>query len=237
MKNERTKKFLLLCAVIFGTVVVIAIIYGMSGAFFKQLFILLRNGDEDAIYDYINGQTRWVGMVSVVILCILQVASIILPSLVIHIAAALIYNWPIAFILCWVGFVLGNALVFAVARLFGNAITDLFNIQNTSWIMNAINSAHPAFVVALACMVPGLPNGIIPYVAARSKITFHHYVFAVAVSSWPQIMLNCMAAYFFKTGDYFYVILTIVIQVILIAVVTINRDRIIPKDDEEAPAN
>ena len=40
---------------------------------------------------------------------------------------------------------------------------------------------HPAYMTAMACLIPVLPNGIIPYAAARTKIRLYEFALAMVL--------------------------------------------------------
>jgi uncharacterized membrane protein YdjX (TVP38/TMEM64 family) len=132
--------------------------------------------------------------------------------------------------MCYTGFVLGNLLVFLVARRMGGHISDLVTInRKDSWIRDKMRSAHPAFVVALCDLLPGLPNGIVPYVAAQSAIRTRDFFFAVAGVSWIQVALNCAAGGFLQEGEWLFMAMTILVQIVLFAVVILKRKWIISR--------
>ena len=83
---------------------------------FPGLMPLVRKGDEQAIAAYIHEEGAWIGALLIVLLCILQVMSIVLPGAPIHVAAGILYGWWRGVLMCYTGFVLGNALVFFLAR-------------------------------------------------------------------------------------------------------------------------
>ena len=204
--------------------------YKLHGHEFVELFRLLESGDQEAISEYLNRQGQWQGMLSVFFISILQVVSIIIPGMAIQIAAGLIFGWWRAFIATYLGFVAGNLLVFLIVRHLGNRIQGLFDDDSekeVGWLMSKINNANSTFVIALACLVPGVPNGIIPYVAAKTDITKKDFTFAIAASCWIQILLNCITGYFIVKGILSFVIISFALQIVFIIYVTTHRDQVI----------
>ena len=159
----------------------------------------------------------------------LQVVSIVLPGFAIQIAAGIIYGGVRSFFMCYFGFILGNVLVFGFARKMGNQISNIANIDKpkNNWIREKMASANPAFVVGFVNLLPILPNGIIPYIAARSSIRSYEYVMAICVTSWIQILFNCAAVGFLKRGQYLYMFLALGIQIGLLVFATLKRKWII----------
>ena len=94
----------------------------------------------------------------------------------------------------------------------------------SQWLMEKLNGTKQQFMVVIACMVPAIPNGIIPYLAARTEITAKEYVSAVAMGSWLQILLACMAGQFIINGQWLYTVLTVVFQCLVIVIILWKKD-------------
>ncbi len=195
---------------------------------FPGLLPLLMTRDDEAIADYIRSEGLWRGRFCVYILCIMQVVSIVIPSLPIHVAVGSIYGWWKSSILCYLGFVSGNALVFNAARRLGERVERFVpGIKDENWLTRKINTENPAVVVALACMIPGVPNGMIPYVASRTQMTQREYTKAIALSSWLQVLINCCCGHFLMQGDYIVAISMFLLQMVIIAILFWKRDKIL----------
>ena len=204
------------------------LVWQTFGDMIPTLLRLLKRGDEAAIEAYIEKEGFWRGALTVVLLSALQVASVVFPGIAIQIAAGVIFGRWKAFLMCYTGFVLGNLLVFLIARRMGGHIAGIVTIdKKDSWIRDKMRSAHPVFVVALCDMLPGLPNGIVPYVAARSPIRAREFTLAVAGVSWIQILLNCSAGGFLQEGEFGYMALTIIVQLVIFVFVIWKRKWII----------
>ena len=90
--------------------------------------------------------------------------------------------------------------------------------------LEKLNGANPKFMVVVANMVPAIPNGIIPYIAARTDITAIDYVKAVAMGSWLQILLSCLAGQFIISGKWLYTVLTVVFQFVVVIIILWKRE-------------
>lgn len=219
-------KLILLIALL---VLIIIILWALFGDSLPALFHLLKEGDEEAIEAYIQQEGFWKGALAVIAMSALQVVSIVLPGFAIQIAAGIIYGGVRSFFMCYFGFILGNILVFGFARKMGNQISNIANFDKpkNNWIREKMASANPAFVVGFVNLLPILPNGIIPYIAARSSIRSYEYVMAICVTSWIQILFNCAAGGFLKRGQYLYMFLALGIQIGLLVFATLKRKWII----------
>ena len=207
---------------------VIYLVWHAFGSMLPGLLPLLREGNEQKIAEYLAEQQGAKGIISVMLLSGIQVVSVVLPGMAIQIAAGLIYGWWKAFLLCYTGFVIANALVFAFARRMGGNRMDRISIDGRGRkFLEKLRSTPPMFMVSVINMVPLIPNGIIPYIAAQTGMTLKDYVQAVMAGSFLQILMGCMAGSFIMHGDWGYMIISLVIQILVIAVVLWKKDRII----------
>ena len=230
MKAEHRNK--LIQYVMIGAIVglLVLVVWIICEYMFPGLLPLVRTGDEEAIAAYIQEEGAWLGAFLIILLCILQVVSVVIPDIPIHVAAGILYGWWRATIMCYIGFVLGNALVFFMARRLKKRFSAYFPVPDSkSWLIRQINSRRPSVVIGIACMVPGVPNGIIPYVAEQAHITGRGYTKAVASTAWLQILTNCLCGHFLIRGMYAAAIGAFVLQLLVIGVITLKRDVILGK--------
>ena len=206
-------------------IVVAILIWFAFGNKIPGLIPLLKEGDSQKIADYLAQETGIRGVIAVILLQAIQVASIVMPGMAIQVAAGLIYGWLEGFLMCYFGFVLSNLFVFRFARRMGSdRIKDVSMGRMSQWLMEKLRGTKPQFMVVLACMVPAVPNGVIPYLAARTEITAKEYVGAVAMGSWLQILLACMAGQFIINGQWLYTVLTVVFQCLIIVIILWKKD-------------
>jgi len=224
-KQRNRKLIIVLFAVIF--IITLYFIIKLFGPQFVDLIRLLERGDQNEIGAYLNSRGRLSGMLAVYLISILQVVSIFIPGMAIQVAAGLIYGWWKAFLCCYLGFVSGNLLVFLVARRLGSTINGMITgSAKAGRLSEKINGANAAFVIGLACLVPGVPNGIVPYVAATTDLSNRKFGLSIAASCWIQILSNCIAGHFLIRGEYFFMILSIAVQILLIVLVATHRDTV-----------
>ena len=210
---------------ILGVIAVAVLIWFAFGNKIPGLIPLLKEGDSQKIADYLAQETGIRGVIAVILLQGIQVASIVMPGMAIQVAAGLIYGWLEGFLMCYFGFVAANLCVFLFARRMGSdRIKDVSMSPTSQWLMEKLNGTKPQFMVAIACMVPAIPNGIIPYLAARTEITARDYVGAVAMGSWLQILLACMAGQFIINGQWLYTVLTLLFQCLVIVIILWKKD-------------
>lgn len=193
--------------------------------FMPGLEPLLKKGNEEEIVAYLEETGGIAGAVSVFILQVMQVVSVVVPGLAVQIAAGIIYGWWKAFLLCYAGFIAGNTGIFLFARKAHGQVELPEDGGNGKlrWVISRMKGKDPAFAISVGYLVPGVPNGMLPYIAARSSVSTWGFIRAVARSSWIQIVFNCLAGGFIIQGEYGFFALTIVLQIALIVLILWKR--------------
>ena len=210
---------------VLAVIAVAILIWFAFGDKIPGLIPLLKEGDSQKIADYLAQETGIKGMIAVILLQAVQIASIVMPGMAIQIAAGLIYGWLEGFLMCYIGFVVSNLGVFLFARKMGSdRIRDVSMGRTSQWLLEKLNGTKPQFMVVVANMVPAVPNGIIPYIAAKTDITPLDYVKAVAMGSWLQILLSCLAGQFIIKGKWLYTVLTLAFQFAVVVIILWKRE-------------
>ena len=202
------------------------LIWAAFGTSFRILLPMVRRGDKHGIVAYLSDEDEVGGMICVMILSGVQVASVLLPAIAIHVAAGVLYSWWKAFLLCYTGFLAGTMAVFLFVRHMreeGRSIR--VNPGNTGRkILEMLSSAPTMLVVIVIYMVPGVPNGIVPYIAVKRNMKPERFFIGTAFGSWLQILCSSVAGNFLIRGSIISGILVIVVQWLVLALMLWKRE-------------
>lgn len=205
----------------------IIMIWLFAHTFFPGLWDIFRPNNELEIADYLRTQGRWKGLVCVFVISFVQLVSIVLPANLIQIASGLIFPWWLAFFACFLGFITANAAVFLLAHKVGKSLQNHFiKSPGAVRLIKKLHTGDPVIIIALAILLPGIPKGIVPYIAASMDIPFRNFMLAVSSVCWIRILLNCVAGYMFIHGNYIFSILFVLAELLISFVVYKNGDRI-----------
>jgi uncharacterized membrane protein YdjX (TVP38/TMEM64 family) len=193
-----------------------------------ELLPLLENGDVTEITRYLKSSDRLSGLVCTALLQAVQVVSVILPGAPIQIAAGIVYGTWRSFFVCHLSSVAANTLVFIAARKFGARMDKLRPIERKDSKLDFIlKSDTPTYMTLVACLVPILPNGFIPYVAAKTKIKPFHYAIAVYCGSFFPVFVLCAAGNKILQGGYIMSAALLVGLCVVVFLLTKFRDPIL----------
>ncbi|MDD4312290.1 MAG: VTT domain-containing protein [Eubacteriales bacterium] len=239
----RRNNFLRVLVLVAAFAVVVTISLLSLNAILPGFSDVLQRGDQQELVRYIRGFGSVGGVVLAFLLQFIQIISIFFPGGPIQIAIGVVFGTLWGFVICHVGYVLANIAVFFSARKLGNRLDQLFSRREASEsrFRFLTDSQHPSFMVALACLIPMLPNGLVPYIAARTKITSCQFLLSVYLGSIPTLlMLNAIGNKLLQ-GDYTKVALLGVLLVVGVTLLYAFRkhifslvDRIHLKREERA---
>lgn len=205
--------------------ILIALIYLAFLRSFPELLPLLKSGNEEAIAAYIGGQNQFTGIFSTALLAFIQPISIVLPGAPIQIAAGVVYGTLKGFLICQISFVLSNLVVFYFARTLHQQM-ERFVSRFSAKINFLENSQYPAYMTAMACLVPILPNGIIPYAAARTRMKLSEFLIAVFLGSFFPTLIFCAIGKQILSGDYVFAGMLLVLDLGVVVLLTRFRSQV-----------
>ena len=163
---------------------------------------VLEQGDHTQIEQYIRSFGSFGGALLGFSLQFIQILSVLFPGGPIQIAIGIVFGTFEGFLICFSGYVLANLFVFWSARKLGNRLDQVFSSNRKSRLRFITEAQHPGFVVALSCLLPFLPNGLVPYIAARTKISTGRFLVAITLGCIPTLFLLCAIGNTLLMGNY-----------------------------------
>ena len=224
MKHPKLVKALIMVGMV--ALVVLIIYLGMRFAF-PECYAALKNGDPEALHDFLSQGKTWKTLIVLFILQFVQIISIVLPSPPIHIAGGMVAGTLRAFATCHVSYCLANLTVFVLARKFSKSLNRLGSASGkTSKLTEMFEKSDPWIVVVLACMVPIVPNGIIPYAAAQTPMKKSTFAASVFVGGFVPTFLLCAIGSNIMQADYPFILLLVSIDIICMWEVYESREKV-----------
>ena len=210
-------KRLIIYIAVFG--VAALLIYEILVTQLPDLWGALQSGNEADIERFLSDSDRWTGMIFLGLLQIIQVISIVIPSAPIHLAGGMVYGAVRGYLLCHLCYIFANVCIIYSVRKF-SGLSELLGNSNQQKIQKAlklINQGDPFVTIMLLCMLPIIPNGIIPYAASQMDIRIRDFAKAVAAGSVYSIASMVLCGKFILTGDYLISGLLVVMNLAVVA--------------------
>ena len=193
------------------------------GGQFREFIEILSRHDEEEFEAYVRAGGILKGMGIIFAAVSIQVISIVIPGMIINVAAGVIYGWWEAFIVCYLSFIAANfAIYYIIHRLTGEK-KPFQNYTISPRLMIRLRNSDPVFTIAVCYLVPGVPNGIVPHIAGHSGLTPKQFLIAVSSTVWIQILINCSIGHFLIRGQYIYMLMSFALQFFIIYVVNNNK--------------
>ncbi|MFA0815613.1 MAG: TVP38/TMEM64 family protein [Anaerofustis sp.] len=158
----------------------------------------------------ISSELRQLGVKGVIILIslgALQIVSAIFPALPIQILSGVTYGVIYGTVISIAGVMLGNALIFVLVRRMKFVFHFSFHPHNkgkkkSKWDFAFLKNSEKIRLMAfLLFLIPGIPNGVLPYLFANTKIKLRHYLLSLAVASVPSVLMNILIGDRLSAGD------------------------------------
>lgn len=222
MKRNRKKLYivLLIAACILLSV---AALYAVAPGALEAI----QKGGQEELESYLRSFGAG-GMLITALLQAVQVLTVFFPAAPIQIAAGGIYGIWKGMLICYTVFMLTNFAVFLTARRMHTRLEELVaDHESASRFAFFRKAKHPGVFVFLAFMAPGLPNGIVPYLAARTKIRRRDFFFAMSLGSLPYVLLNLLFGSHLVQGDYLLTGILAGVLVFIMAAVVIWKKQLI----------
>lgn len=220
MKKVGVIRFLVVVGV---ALILLSLIYFSFVTMMPDLIPVLRSGEEAEIEAYLRHSSSTAGMVCTGLLQFVQVLSIVLPGAPIQIAAGIVYGATRGLLICYTSYVVVNLLVFLIARHLGARLDRLLPPQE-GWLAKKMrllcDSEMPVYMTAMATLIPLVPNGIIPYAAAKTDMRFSQFCLAVALGAIMPITVMCTIGSRILAGDYLLAVMVFAISLAIVALLT-----------------
>ena len=164
------------------------------------LWDALCSGNQKMIVECVQKYDNKYGVIIIAILQIVQDISIIIPSAPIHIAAGIVLGTWKGFAVCHIADVACNMFVFFLYTKIKKTVDKYLPIDESSRTVRLIKEGRsPTFMVVIACLMPAIPNGFIPYAAVNSKMKLKSYTFAVFLgAAIPTFVLTAVGEKIFE---------------------------------------
>lgn len=177
----------------------------------SELWTALCSGSQQKIVTEVKKYDNKWGVLIILILQVVQDIAIVIPSAPIHIAAGIVLGTWKGFLVCHVGDVLYNVGIFVIYRRIKKHVDKILPLENSSKTVRFLKEgSSPIYMVVMACILPAIPNGFIPYAAVNAKVKLRQYFFAVLIGpAIPTFVLTFIGDIIFEGNWPLFVFLVV----------------------------
>lgn len=202
MKNRKWIWILIILGVLAAAAV---LFYYAFVETFIELLPILEHGNVDEIQSYMIAHNDWKGIFATMLLQCLQVWTIVISGIPIQVAAGVVYGTLKGFAMCHLSSTAAMTASMAFWRGAGEKMKEILPVDRMyqGKIHEYLTAdTPPRYTTVLACMIPMIPNGLIPVMAARMDITVKQFAVAVWLGSFLNILICCAIGSSLINGDW-----------------------------------
>lgn len=195
-----------------------------------ELIPLIRSGSAADIQAYLRASGTRKGILCTVLLQMVQVWSLFISGIPIQVAAGCVFGFCVAFVICHLSSSIAQILAIMVWRKLGRSLEKWMPVDvNGNRKLNEMleSKAPPSYLVVLACLLPVIPNGLIPLFASKMEISIPRFAISVWAGNIINVLLCCAAGNRVIQGDWIMACLFVLIPMALFLILWIFRDRIL----------
>lgn len=189
---------------------------------------VIERGNQAEIEAYLRSFAGLRGMAIAFLLQFMQIVSVVFPGGPIQIAIGIVFGAFKGFLICHAGYLAASSLVFLSARKLGRGLAALLPLESErSGRFSKIRDAkRPASMVFLFSVLPFLPNGLVPYVAAKTRISFFRFFAAVYLGSLPALLFLCGVGNALVAGNFLFAGILVAVFLCAVVLLFVFRNRL-----------
>lgn len=219
MKNNKELMKRMIVPVI-GVLLMTILLWPILATIVPELINIIKSGNYNNLEPYFRS-FGLLGIAAVILIQILQVIIIIIPSPFIWIPAGIVFGVGEGLLYCLVGIIIGNAIAFTISRKLKIG-TRSKKVEKVFATMDRFKS--PDLVLFLVSTLPGMPNGLIPYLYAPTNYTLPHYLLIVGMGSIPSILMSTLIGQLLMEGMYLQALIFIAIIGLFLGLVVWKKE-------------
>lgn len=184
--------------VVLCVILLFAIPAGRNAIF--SVIEMLGNADVEAVKAYILSFGPLAIVISI-LLMILQSIAAPIPAFLITFANAAVFGWIAGGVISWTGAMLGAAVCFGLARLFGRDAVAKITGKGTLQSVDRFFVAYGAKSIFIARLLPFVPFDPISYAAGLTGMRFVPFLIATGLGQLPATLIYSYAGSTMLSGN------------------------------------
>ncbi len=214
MSNKITCKWKIWATISFIIIFLGLIIFLFSG----ENFILLKEiFNTNSTKEQVQASIEKLGIRSYIVvglLAMIQVVFTFIPAEPLHVISGISFGLWKGILICLIGIILGNTIIFILNKIFGAKLKDYFSTNIDVDFDKAKKSTKLALIVIILYCLPAIPYGIICFFAASIGMKYPKYILITGIGSIPSLVLDVGLGHITMATSW---IVSIVVFVVIIA--------------------
>lgn len=142
----------------------------------------------DGVVAYLRGFGPWAAVVS---FCLMVLQSVIapIPAFLITLSNAAIFGWVKGAILSWTSAMVGAALCFWIARIFGRDLVEKIVKKGSLEQVDEFFEKYGKFAILVCRLLPFVSFDVVSYAAGLTSMGFAEFLLATGIGQLPATLV------------------------------------------------
>ena len=176
------------------------------------------------------------GYVTVAVLAMLQVVMTFLPAEPVQVMAGLAFGFPVGLACCAAGVFLGNTVIFALNKFFGEKLNDYFDKKTHLDFEKISASGKVTLAILVLYFLPAIPYGMICFFAATMRMKYPRYILVTMLGALPSICIGVGLGHIAIASSWALSLAILGVLLVLLLVLFLKRDALFKKLDSALTA-
>lgn len=169
------------------------------------------------------------GQITTAILAMLQVVIAVLPAEPVQVLAGLSFGLWGGVLLCAIGVIVGNTLIFLLYKIFGDRMRDYFDKKLDIDLSAVGNSRAMTLAIFILYFLPAIPYGMICFLAATSGMKYPRFIITTTLGSIPSIFIGVGLGHLALETSWIISVVVFAVLVLLLAILMAKKEYLFGK--------
>lgn len=229
MSISKKKKIKIISFIAFLLILGGLLVFTFSGDNFQILLdIFNKDLTKEQVQEHLS-ELGYKGVLSLIILSMLQVVLTVFPAEPIEVMAGVSYGFLNGMLICLAGVIIGNTIIYLLHKYYGGRITQFFD-DNIDVDLEAASMTNKiTLVILILYVLPAIPYGFICFFAASLKLKYPRYIWVTTLGSIPSTFIGVGLGHMAISTSWIVSIIVLVVLVILILILMKNKAKVFAK--------
>lgn len=202
------------------------LLVGVILYYWRDYFTIITH--KDKLEAWINSFGIW-RYIAFIFVQFIQVVIFVIPGEVVHIAGGYLFGGLLGSALSMIGITLGSLACFAVARVVGHPIVEIFmHKKDIDNLKRKISNRRLTVSLFLLFIIPGLPGkDALTYIAGLTPIKFIDFLILTIIARSPWVIAASFWGSSLEKGNYGVVAIISLVSVVLFLLGVLKGEKLI----------
>lgn len=206
--NKRKKIISIICLIVF---IAAMVILGFTVG--RKIIAFVKDPEKFRIW--VNSTGVW-GKLFMIGISAFQIIVAVIPGEPIEIASGYAFGWLEGAILCLIGSIIGQSIVFLFAKKFGMDFIKIFvsekKLNSIAFLKDREKIYTSIFFIFL---IPGTPKDVLSYVAGITSVKLIPFLFVSGLARIPSVVSSTIGGGFLGTKNYKMAIIVFAVTLVI----------------------